>query len=150
MWQSGHARVGLGGMTKFALLVVASAAVILSKFSLSTLLHAFKYLASLYSQALSDSLKFSVFRLTSRSFVINSPYESLKFAEKFSLSGLPFLIAEELKAEESYPIGFSLGGRPQVVVENEGNFLFLTPFCMSIFICQQPDFLLRFMVQGVA
>ncbi|RVW57752.1 hypothetical protein CK203_114125 [Vitis vinifera] len=86
MWQGGHARVGLGGMTKFVLLVVASAAVILSKFSLSTLL------------------------LTSRSFVINSPYESLKFAEKFSLSGWPFLIAEELKAEESYPIGFSLGG----------------------------------------
>ncbi|KAL6322626.1 hypothetical protein AAG906_014298 [Vitis piasezkii] len=73
MWQGGHARVGLGGMTKFVLLVVASAAVILSKFSLSTLL------------------------LTSRSFVINSPYESLKFAEKFSLSGWPFLIAEELK-----------------------------------------------------
>ena len=49
MWQGGHARVGLGGMTKFALLVVASTAVILFKFSLSTLLHAFKYLASLYS-----------------------------------------------------------------------------------------------------
>ena len=49
MWQGGHARVGLGGMTKFVLLVVASAAVILSKFSLSTLLYAFKYLASLYS-----------------------------------------------------------------------------------------------------
>ena len=37
MWQGGHAGVGLGGMTKFVLLVVASAAVILSKFSLSTL-----------------------------------------------------------------------------------------------------------------
>ena len=40
------------------------------------------------------------------------PYESLKFFEKFSGSGLPFLITGVLKVEESYPIGFNFGRWP--------------------------------------
>ena len=57
MWQSGHVGVRSGGMTKFALLVITGTAVILFKFFFFTLLHAFKYLTSLHSQAFSDSLK---------------------------------------------------------------------------------------------
>ena len=93
-----------------ALLVIAGAAIILSKFSLSTVVACFKHHTSLHSLAFSDSLKFPICGLTSKSFGINSPYESLKFAEKFSLSGLPFLITRALKVRESYPIGFSFGG----------------------------------------
>ena len=55
--QNGRARVGLRGPAVTPLLVVVRVAVILSKFSLSTLLHAFKYLTLLHSRALSDSLK---------------------------------------------------------------------------------------------
>ena len=100
------------GVQLWLLLVVVGAAVILSKFSLSTLLHVFKYLTSLHFWVFSDYLKSLTFGLTSKSFDINSSYKSLKYAEKFILFGLPFLIAEELKAEESYPIGFSLRGWP--------------------------------------
>ena len=108
--QNGRARVGLGGLAMTVLLVVVGAAVILSKFSVSTLLHVFKYLTSLHFWAFSNYLKSPTFRPTPKSFDINSSYKSLKYAEKFILFGLPFLIAEELKAEESYPIGFSLRG----------------------------------------
>ena len=110
MWQSGHPGVGSGGMTKFALLVIAGATVILFKFSFFTLLHAFENLISLHSLAFLDSLKSPTFGFSSKSFGINSLYESLKFSEKFSRSGLAFLITGVLKVEESYPIGFSFGG----------------------------------------
>ena len=65
-------------------------------FSFLLWLHAFQHHTSLHSRAFSDSLKFLICGLTSKSFGINSPYESLKFAEKFSLSGLPFLITRAL------------------------------------------------------
>ena len=57
MWQGCHDEPELRSSTKFALLVIAGAAVILFKFPFFTLLHAFKYLTSLHSQAFSDSLK---------------------------------------------------------------------------------------------
>ena len=91
-------------------------------------LHAFKHHTSLHSRAFSDSLKFLICGLTSKSFSINSPYESLKFAEKFGLSGLPFLITRALKVRESYPIGFSFGGWPSVMVKKWNQCLFPQAF----------------------
>ena len=78
MQQGNHDGGELGGLAVTALLVIAGVAVIFSKFSLSTLVACIQAPYTAAFRAFSDSLKFTICGLTSKSFGINSSYESLK------------------------------------------------------------------------